>query len=45
MMPNPGRASLAASKYFDSIDSQIAGLGGIADVQQIYVAHAAAVLK
>lgn len=39
------KSQFIASKYFDSIDCQIAGLGGIADVQQIYVAHAAAVLK
>ncbi len=34
-----------AAEKFDSIDCQIAGLGGIADVQKIYVAHAAAVIK
>lgn len=39
------KSQFTASKYFKSIDSQIAGLGGIADVQQIYVAHAAAVIK
>ena len=39
------KSQFTASKYFESIDSQIAGLGGIADIQQIYVAHAAAVNK
>ena len=39
------KSLFTASKYFKSIDCQIAGLGGIADVQQIYVAHAAAVIK
>jgi len=39
------KSQFTASKYFESIDCQIAGLGGIADIQQIYVAHAAAVIK
>lgn len=39
------KSLFTASKSFESIDSQIAGLGGIADVQKIYVAHAAAVIK
>lgn len=39
------KSQFTASKYFESIDSQIAALGRIADVQQIYVAHAAAVIK
>jgi cobalamin biosynthesis Co2+ chelatase CbiK len=39
------KSQFTASKYFESIDSQIAGLGGITDVQQIYVAHAAAVME
>jgi cobalamin biosynthesis Co2+ chelatase CbiK len=39
------KSQFTASKYFDSIDSQIAGLGGITDIEQIYVAHVAAVLK
>ena len=39
------KSLFTASKYFNSIDCQIAGLGGIADVQQIYVAHTAAVIK
>lgn len=34
-----------ASGYFDSIDTQIAGLGGIADVQKIYVAHTEAAIS
>ncbi|MDO4168987.1 MAG: sirohydrochlorin cobaltochelatase [Lachnospiraceae bacterium] len=34
-----------ASKAFDSVDTQIAGLGGIKDIQSIYVAHTAAVVK
>jgi cobalamin biosynthesis Co2+ chelatase CbiK/predicted small secreted protein len=33
------------SGYFESIDSQIAGLGQIPDIQQIYVAHTAAVIE
>ena len=28
-----------ASGAFDSVDCQIAGLGGVADVQQLYIAH------
>ena len=39
------KSLFTASKYFNSIDCQIAGLGGIADVQQVYVAHTAAVIK
>ncbi len=39
------KSQFTASKYFESIDCQIAGLGGIAGIQQIYVAHAAAVIK
>ena len=39
------KSQFTASKYFESIDSQIAGLGGITDVQHIYVAHIAAVIK
>lgn len=39
------KSQFTASKYFESIDCQIAGLGGIADIQQVYVAHAAAVIK
>lgn len=29
-----------ASKAFDSVDTQIAGLGGVKEIQDIYVAHA-----
>jgi cobalamin biosynthesis Co2+ chelatase CbiK len=39
------KSQFTASKNFDSIDSQIEGLGRIADIQQIYVAHVAAVIK
>jgi cobalamin biosynthesis Co2+ chelatase CbiK/predicted small secreted protein len=39
------KSMFTASQYFESIDCQIAGLGGIADIQQIYVAHTAAVIK
>ena len=33
-----------ASGAFDSVDCQIAGLGGVADVQQLYVAHTEAAI-
>ena len=33
-----------ASGAFDSVDCQIAGLGGIADVQQLYIAHTKAAI-
>lgn len=39
------KSMFTASKDFESIDCQIAGLGGISDIQQIYVAHTAAVIK
>jgi cobalamin biosynthesis Co2+ chelatase CbiK len=39
------KSQFTASKYFKSIDCQIAGLGRIADIEQIYVAHTAAALK
>jgi sirohydrochlorin cobaltochelatase len=39
------KSQFTASKYFESIDCQIAGLGEIADIQQNYVAHAGAVIK
>ena len=35
----------AASGNFDTVDAQIAGLGGIEAVQAIYVAHTAAILN
>ncbi len=34
-----------ASKKFDSVDTQISGLGRINDLQQLYVAHLAEVIK
>jgi cobalamin biosynthesis Co2+ chelatase CbiK len=39
------KSQFTASNEFESIDCQIAGLGGIADIQQVYVAHAAAIIK
>ncbi len=39
------KSMFEASGAFDSVDTQIAGLGGIAAIQQLYVAHTAAVLK
>lgn len=33
------KSMFTASKAFDSVDCQIAGLGGIADIEQMYVAH------
>jgi cobalamin biosynthesis Co2+ chelatase CbiK/predicted small secreted protein len=39
------KSIITASNYFESIDFQIEGLGRIADIQQIYVAHAGAVIK
>ena len=38
------KSQFEATKAFDSIETQIAGLGGIADVQQLYVSHVKAVL-
>ena len=38
------KSLFTASGAFESVDCQIAGLGRIADVQQIYVAHTAAVI-
>ena len=38
------KSQFEASKAFESIDTQIAGLGGIADIQQLYVSHVKAVL-
>ena len=38
------KSQFEASGAFDSIDTQIAGLGGIADIQQLYVSHVKAVL-
>ncbi len=39
------KSGFEADGSFDSVDCQIAGLGGIADVQKIYVEHAGAVIK
>ena len=33
------KSQFEASGEFDSVDCQIAGLGEIADIQQLYVAH------
>ena len=38
------KSQFEASGEFDSIDTQIAGLGEIADVQQLYVAHTKAAM-
>ena len=34
-----------ASGNFESVEAQIAGLGGIAEIQQMYVAHTGAVMN
>lgn len=39
------KSMFTASGKFDSVDTQIAGLGGISAIQDIYVAHAAAVIN
>ncbi len=39
------KSQFNASNYFESIDCQISGLGRIAAIQQIYVAHTAVVIK
>ncbi len=38
-------SQFTASKKFDTIDTQIAGLGRIADVEALYVAHSGAAMK
>ena len=38
------KSQFEASGEFDSVDTQIAGLGEIADIQQIYVAHTKAAM-
>ena len=38
------KSMFEASGNFDSIDTQIAGLGGIADIQKIYVDHTGAAI-
>lgn len=39
------KSMFEAAKAFDSIDTQVTGLGGIKAVQDIYVAHTAAVIN
>lgn len=39
------KSMFTASGKFDSVDTQIAGLGGISAIQDIYVAHTAAVIN
>lgn len=39
------KSMFTASGHFDSVDTQIAGLGGISAIQDIYVAHTAAVIN
>ena len=39
------KSMFEASGAFDSVDAQIAGLGEIAAIQQLYVAHTAAAMK
>lgn len=39
------KSMFTASGQFDSVETQIAGLGGISAIQDIYVAHTAAVLE
>ena len=44
MMRIPGRLSSYMSGAFDSVDSQIEGLGRIDAVEQLYVAHTQAAI-
>ncbi len=39
------KSQFVASGYFNSVDTQIAGLGGISDIQAVYVAHTKAVIS
>ena len=39
------KSGFEAAESFESVDCQIAGLGGISDVQKIYVEHTGAVIK
>ena len=39
------KSQFDASKAFDSVESQIAGLGEIDAIQQIYVAHTKAAIE
>ena len=41
---DPWLSQFEASGAFDSVDCQIAGLGGVADVQQLYIAHTKAAI-
>ena len=38
------KSMFEASGNFDSVDTQIAGLGGISAIQDIYIAHTGAVI-
>lgn len=38
------KSQFVASEAFESVDTQVNGLGGIADIQAIYVAHTAAAI-
>lgn len=38
------KSQFVASGAFESVDTQVNGLGGIADIQAIYVAHTAAAI-
>jgi len=39
------KSQFVASGAFESVDTQVNGLGGIADIQAVYVAHTAAVME
>ena len=39
------KSQFTASGNFSSVDAQIAGLGEIADIQKLYVAHTGAVIS
>jgi len=43
--PESWASRFTASGLFERVDCQIAGLGSIADIQQIYVAHAGAAIE
>ena len=43
--PESWISQFTASGYFENIDTQIAGLGRIPAVEDIYVAHTAAVMQ
>ena len=44
MMRIPGRASSRHQEHLTSIDTQIAGLGEISAIQDLYVAHSKAAI-